>query len=76
MEPHNGTRLDNVQAKRNKEQQHANCIDYWCDHFREHGNDIKLVRPTTDPNLHLFVNGKLAGVFVEKNGELGFCQRF
>ena len=59
--------------RRAQEEQRATCIDYWCDHFREGGSEIKLLRPNTDPRLHLFVNGKLAGVFIERNGETSFC---
>lgn len=49
-------------------------IDGVCDQFREGGSEIKLHRPNGDPRLHLFVNGKLAGVFVERNGVTSFVQ--
>lgn len=52
----------------------ASFIDGVCDQFREGGSEIKLHKPNGDPRLHLFVNGKLAGVFVESNGAITFQQ--
>lgn len=52
----------------------ASFIDGICDQFREGGSEIKLVRPDADPRLHLIVNGKVAGVFVESNGVTTFIQ--
>ena len=74
MRPEYRAKVDRWADVRRQEEQRASCIDYWCDQFREGGSEIRLEKPETDPRLHLFVNGKLAGVFVERNGASSFVQ--
>lgn len=53
----------------------ARFIDETCDQYRDGGSEIRLEKPDTDPRLHLLVNGKLAGVFIEtKDGAIRFEQ--
>ena len=57
------------------EDMRARFIDQICDQYREGGSEIRLVRPDRGPqDLHLFVNGKCAGVFVEQKMGLVFRQ--
>lgn len=61
------------EEQRKLDEQRARCIETACANFREGGSEIRLVKPDNDPRLHLFCNGKLAGVFVTRaNGETDF----
>lgn len=60
--------------RRRLEDQRARCIESTCANYRAHGS-IRLENPTTDPRLHLLVNGRCVGVFVTMaNGETEFVQ--
>ncbi len=74
LRPEYRAKVDRWAEQRKSEEQRASCIDYWCDQFREGGSEIRLERPESDPRLHLFVNGKCRGVFVEVRGRTEFCQ--
>lgn len=59
---------------RRLEDQRARCIESTCANYRTHGS-IRLENPTTDPRLHLLVNGRCVGVFVTgATGETTFCE--
>lgn len=74
LRPDYQAKVDRWADQRKKEDDRARYIESYCAQFRKDGNDVRLVKPVSDPRLHITVNGRVVGAFTEHNGTIEFCK--